>query len=141
MDDIKTEEIAENTEKETVKNSIGSFFKSVFSKIKNWFVSVFKYILLGIIIFVSFIIGKKVAVGLKEKDDKLKDDIKDNFSSNKDSLADAENNVTSAEEKINEVKQDLKTDSDNIKSEIDSFNEKQKEKLEKNGFKKEVKDE
>lgn len=141
MDDIKNEESVETVEKEPIKNLIGSFFKSIFSKIKSWFVSAFKHILLGLIIFVSFTIGKKVFVGLKEKDDKLKDDVKDDFSSNKDSLTDAENNVVSVEEKINEVKQDLKTDSDNIKSEIDSFNEKQKEKLEKNGFKKEVKDE
>lgn len=141
MDDINNEESVETTEKETVKSSIGSFFKSIFSKIKSWFTSAFKHILLGLIIFVSFTIGKKIFVGLKEKDDKLKEDVKDDFSSNKDSLTDAENNVVSAEEKINEIKQDLKTNSDNMKSEIDSFNEKQKEKLKKNGFKKEVKDE
>lgn len=136
-----TDKTVKNTKKETIKSSVATFFKNIFSKIKDWLVSAFKYMILGIIIFLSFAFGIKCFNKIKEKDTKKKEDIKDNLSSNDESIDKIENNVSNIEDKINEIKEDINTETENINTDVNSFNEKQKEKLKEFGFKKEVKDE
>lgn len=133
--------MSENKEKNANEKPITSFFEKIFSKIKDWFKSAIRYIALSAILFVTVIIGKKAVTKIKENDDKKENEIKENIETNNENVSNIEDKINSAEEKINEIKQDIEKESENTISEVNSFNEKQKEKLENFGFKKEVKDE
>jgi SMC interacting uncharacterized protein involved in chromosome segregation len=133
--------MSENKEKNANEKSITSFFENIFSKIKGWFKSAIRYIALSAILFVTVIIGKKTVTKIKENDDKKENEIKENIETNNENVLNIEDKIKSAEEKISEIKQDIEKESENTLSEVNSFNEKQKEKLENFGFKKEVKDE
>jgi SMC interacting uncharacterized protein involved in chromosome segregation len=133
--------MSENKEKNANEKSITSFFENIFSKIKDWFKLAIRYIALSAILFVTVIIGKKTVTKIKENDDKKENEIKENIETNNENVLNIEDKIKSAEEKISEIKQDIEKESENTLSEVNSFNEKQKEKLENFGFKKEVKDE